>query len=112
MMRPVVQKAIVRALHTIVDQEILTWAEALERLAKLSWQISDAPWTAVFNVANGKMITAKENADLLEDLVCAHIAPTTKSEISRARKTFKEVRQKQYPVSQGELEKAIVQVGD
>jgi DNA sulfur modification protein DndB len=112
MLRPVVQKALARALQTIIDQNLLTWDEVLKRLAQLPWKISSAPWTAVFNTDNGKMITAKENTELLEDLLRAHLAPTSKAEISRARKNFKEVRQKQYPVAQEELEKAIVELGD
>jgi DNA sulfur modification protein DndB len=112
MMRPVIQKAVARALHTVLDQELLTWEEALKRLAQLPWKISSAPWTAVFNTDNGKMITAKENTELLEELLRVHLAPTSKAEISRARKTFKEVRQKQYPVTQEELEKSIVETGD
>lgn len=112
MMRPVVQKAVARALHTVLDQDLLTWEEALKRLARLPWKISDAPWTAVFNTDNGRMITAKENTELLEELLRIHLAPTSKAEISRARKTFKEVRQKQYPVTQEELEKSIVETGD
>ncbi len=110
MMRPVIQKAIARALHTIVEQELLTYNEALQRLSKLSWKISDAPWTAVFNTENNKMITAKENTELLEDLLRMHLAPISKAEITRVRKIFREVRQKQYPVSQETLEKSIVSV--
>jgi DNA sulfur modification protein DndB len=112
MMRPVVQKAVARALHTIVDQDLLTWNEALQRLALLPWKISEAPWTAVFNTDNGNMITAKENVELLEDLLRIHLAPTSKADITRARKMFKEVRQKQYPIAQEDLEKGIVKPAD
>jgi hypothetical protein len=108
MMRPVIQKAVARALQTIVDQELLTFNNVLQRLAQLQWKISSPPWTAVFNVDNSKMITAKENVELLEDMVRVHLAPTSKAEIARVRKEFKEIRQKQYPISQEQLEKSIV----
>lgn len=108
MMRPIIQKAVARAIHTIMDQELLSFDDALSRISALPWKISNAPWVAVFNTDNGKMITAKENADLLEDLLLAHIAPTSKSEITRARKNFKEIRQNNYPVSQEQLEKGII----
>lgn len=107
-MRPIVQKAIARALHTIVDQELLSFDDALARISKLPWKISQAPWVAVFNSDNGKMITAKENSELLVELLLAHIAPTSKAEIIRARKNFKEIRQKDYTISQADMEKSIV----
>jgi len=108
MMRPIIQKAVARALQTVIDQELLSFDDALARLSKLPWKISSAPWTAVFNTDNGKMITAKENSELLEDLLLAHIAPTSKAEITRARKSFKDIRQNNYPISQEQLEKAII----
>ncbi len=108
MLRPVVQKAVARVLRTIVDQDLLSWEEALERLLKLPWKISDAPWVSVFNPENSKMITAKENTELLEEMLRVHLAPTSKAEVTRARKTFKEVRQKQYPVAQDDLELGIL----
>lgn len=112
MMRPVVQKAVARAIQTIIDQELLTYEQALERLAKLTWRIANAPWTAVFNTENNKMITAKENTELLEELVRVHIAPTSKAEIARARKNFKAIRLSNYPVSQELLEKSLIEVAD
>lgn len=108
MMRPIVQKAVVRAIHTIVDQELLSFDATLARISTLPWRISQAPWTAVFNSDNNKMITAKENSELLVELLLTHIAPASKAEITRARKNFKEIRQKDYPVSQTELEKSII----
>ncbi|WP_101947987.1 DNA sulfur modification protein DndB [Mycobacterium sp. 3519A] len=112
MMRPVVQKALARAIQTVVDQELLTYDQVLERIAKLTWKISNAPWTAVFNTENNKMITAKENTELLEELIRAHIAPTSKAEIARARKNFKAIRLSNYPASQEQLEKSIIEVAD
>jgi DNA sulfur modification protein DndB len=108
LMRPVIQRAVARVLNAIIDQELLTWDDALDRLSKLPWRIGDPPWIAVFNPDNGKMITAKENTEVLEELLRVHLAPRNKAEITRARKTFKEVRQKQYPVSHDELESFIV----
>jgi DNA sulfur modification protein DndB len=110
LMRPVVQKAIVRVVRAIIDQDLLTWEEVLDRLSLLSWEISQPPWIAVFNPANSKMITAKENTQLLEELIRVHLAPLTKAEINRARRAFREIRQKQYPISAEDLEAGIVSV--
>lgn len=108
LMRPVAQRAVARALRSIVDDRRLTWPESLDRLRRLDWQLRAAPWTAVFNTDSGKMITAKENVDLLEELLVAHLAPTTKAEISRARKNYRDIRGKTYPPSQDEMEASII----
>lgn len=108
MMRPVVQKAVVRALEQVVDQELMSWPECLDRFSALPWKIREAPWSAVFNAENGKMITAKENTELLTELIRIHIAPVNKAQISRARRAYREVRGRQYPVAQESLEAQIV----
>jgi len=102
-MRPVVQKAVVRALRDLVDQGHVTWDELIERLAGLNWHLNEEPWTAVFNTDNGKMITAKENTDLLHSLVVCHLAPSSKTEINRVRKEYKEIRGRAYKTSAEDL---------
>jgi hypothetical protein len=58
---------------------------------------------------NLAMIAAKENSELLEELLLIHIAPTSKAEITRGHKNFKEfVKKKRTPVSKEQLEKGIV----
>ena len=99
-MRPVVQKAVAKAAANLVfDQGALTWIEFLDALSALPWRLGDAPWTAIFNTADGNMITAKENTLLLDDLLVAHIAPPSKAAIQRARKRYSEIRGKHYPVT-------------
>lgn len=102
-MRPVVQKAVCKAIRSIIDQGLLDWDEILVRLGELDWELGREPWTAVFNVSNGKMITAKENAQLLHDLLLCHLAPTSKAEINRARKEYKEIRGTAYKTPAEEL---------
>jgi DNA sulfur modification protein DndB len=75
----------------------------MERLSNLPWQIGQAPWTAVFNTSNNKMVTAKENVTLLDDLVYAHVAAPSKQFIINARKEYKQVRGSVYPVSEEDL---------
>jgi DNA sulfur modification protein DndB len=108
MMRPVIQKAVVRALHHIMEQQSLDWKTCLVRISELPWHIDQAPWLAVFNPVNCKMVTAKENADILEELLIAHIAPTSKNVIARARKNYREIRNSTYPVSALEMEEALI----
>lgn len=106
-MRPVVQQAVCRALAYVVSQELRSWTEALKGLNALDWTIGEAPWTAVFNTANKKMMTAKENTTLLDDLLRVHLAPGTRAEIKRARKDFKDIVSRLYPVSEEELAKNL-----
>jgi DNA sulfur modification protein DndB len=83
-MRPVVQKTTVRVATQIAAQRVLDWDTILHRVGSLPWTIGEAPWLAVFNPANGKMITAKENVGLLDDLLYAHLAAPSKQSIARA----------------------------
>jgi DNA sulfur modification protein DndB len=108
MMRPVIQKAVARALQTVIQQDLLSWQASLDRLSALNWQLGAAPWTAVYNSSTNNMITAKENADLLEDLVRVTLAPSSKADIRRARDSYRNIRQTSYPISQADLEVAIV----
>lgn len=106
-MRPVVQKATVRAVETLIEQGALDWKTALKRLEELDWQLKAAPWRSVYNAENGRMITAKENVQLLEELLCVHLAPASKAEIARVRKAYKDVRHETYPVDAASLEKHL-----
>jgi DNA sulfur modification protein DndB len=106
-MRPVVQKAIARAIADIESQGALSWDELMTRLSKLSWRIGDAPWLSVFNPSNGKMISAKENAELLRDLLHVHLAAASKQSINRARKAYKELKGSAYPVSEEVLAQSL-----
>ena len=44
----------------------------MKELDQLQWQLGEAPWLAVFNPANNSMVTAKENASLLSQLLYVH----------------------------------------
>ena len=66
--------------------------------------IGEAPWLAVFNPDTNKMITAKENTQLLDDLLYVHIAASSKQSIVKARKQFRDVRGVAYPVTEQALQ--------
>jgi DNA sulfur modification protein DndB len=106
-MRPVVQRAVARTLRQIIDQQTVTWEEALSRLSKLDWHIGKAPWITVYaessNDTTGKMLGGKENTNLLCDLIRCHIAPQSKQAIKKARKEFKEIRGTAYPFTEEQL---------
>jgi hypothetical protein len=53
------------------------------------------------------MIPGKENAILLGDLLQVHLAPKNGQAIKRARKTFKDLRGQQYPMSEEDLAKRL-----
>ncbi|MGY1714214.1 DNA sulfur modification protein DndB [Geodermatophilus sp. SYSU D01106] len=103
LMRPIVQQAVVRVVRQIVNQKALTFEEVMSRLSELDWRLEAAPWTAVYNVATKKMITAKENVGLLVDLLYVHLAPPSAQAVKRARRSFKEITHATYPVSEETL---------
>ena len=53
------------------------------------------------------MIPGKENANLLADLLHAHLAPKNLQAIKRARKTFKDLRGQHYPITEEDLAKRL-----
>ncbi|WP_184196316.1 DNA sulfur modification protein DndB [Armatimonas rosea] len=110
-MRPVVQKAVARAVSEIVTEELLTWPEVMTRLEALEWSMGAAPWIAVFSPDSGKMLTGKDNTELLVRLLRVHLAPESKSDIQRARKSYKDIRGGMYPISEEDLTKNLVTGG-
>lgn len=115
-MRPVVQVAVVRAIRHTVQQGLLTWDQALDKLRLLDWRISQAPFLAVWQFtpevrAQGKMMTAKDNTTLLFDLLVAHLAPTSKAQIDRALRSYRQLRGSRYPVTVEELSASLVSPG-
>ena len=106
-MRPVIQKAVARVAGEIVQQGLLPWDEVMSRLAQLDWRRAAPPWIAVFTTEGARMIPGKENANLLGDLLHAHLAPKNAQAIQRARKTFKDLRGQQYPIAEEDLAKRL-----
>ena len=94
-------------MSEIVQQERLTWAEAMRRVAKLDWKMECAPWVCV-STDGGKMLTAKDNVELLCLMLHAHLAPTSAQSIRDAIKRFKEIRGYRYPIDPEVLAKGIV----
>jgi DNA sulfur modification protein DndB len=108
-MRPVVQKAVARVASEIVYQGLLSWEEVVKRLAGMDWKLASCPWQAVaaYSPDGVKMLTGKNNTELLCELLHVHLAPSSQQAIKRARKNFKEVRGSLYPVSEEELAKRL-----
>ena len=106
-MRPVIQKAVARVAGEIVQQGLLPWDKVMSRLAQLDWRLAAPPWISVFTTEGAKMIPGKENANLLGDLLHVHLAPKNAQAIKRARKTFKDLRGQQYPITEEDLEKRV-----
>lgn len=108
MMRPVVQKAVAKALEHTISQGSITWEGAMKRLAALEWKLESAPWTSVYQVDASKMLPGKDFANNLHALLVAHIAPPSKKYIKDARRQYRELRGENYPASEEELAKNIV----
>ena len=106
-MRPVVQKSVARVASEIIQQKLLGWEQINERLAELDWRMSAVPWEVVFNTERGSMRTGKEYTGLLDELLHVHIAPTSAQAIKRARKNYKEITGKTYPIAEDVLVKRI-----
>lgn len=109
MMRPVVQKAVVRVTCQLVEEGRLTWDEALDRLRALSWKMHDVPWNSVFNIAKGTMISGKDHAQLLDQLLRVHIRPNTIEDVKRARRAYRDLMGRTYPIKEEELTQLVRQ---
>lgn len=114
MMRPIIQMAIARAASQLVESDTLTWKEVLARLKKLEWKLAAPPWLAVVSVDgnSAKMLTQRENVELLDNLLLAHLAPPSKKHIERARREFRRLRGKEYSVKEEDLSQLIIKESD
>jgi len=108
-MRPVVQVAVARALrHLVLEQQELSWDEALRRLSELDWRMASPPWSAVFSEdptkpGAGKMAAGKGFSELLDSLLLVHVAPGSRAQIQRATKEYRTQKGKRYPMTEDEL---------
>jgi DNA sulfur modification protein DndB len=107
-MRPVVQIQVAKVVHQIMEDELLGWPELMTRLKSLDWRIGTAPFSAVWldtpdTARKGKMISGRDHADLLHDLLLVHLAPSSKAQISRAMRTYRDYKKENYPISMNEL---------
>ncbi|TXJ76502.1 DGQHR domain-containing protein [Streptomyces lavendulae] len=112
-MRPAVQVQVARAVRHIIEQRLLDWPRLLERLSELEWQMSAAPFSAVWQETpdgasrKGKMIPAKDNNQALYELLLVHLAPNSRAQIDRALRAYRTVKNDRYPVSADELAKRL-----
>lgn len=103
-MRPIVQLAVARAARHIATRHLLTWDVTLERLHALDWRMDAAPFNAVWQATpdakstKGKMISGKENQELLRDFLMVHLAPESKAQINRALSSYRSLKGVKYPV--------------
>ncbi|RPK63408.1 hypothetical protein EES43_11585 [Streptomyces sp. ADI96-02] len=105
-MRPAIQVQVARVVRHVLEQEALTWPEAMKRLAALDWKMTSAPFSSMWietpeGKAKGKM--ASGNTQLLYDLLLVHLAPRSKAQISRALRSYADVMKAKYPVPAEEL---------
>lgn len=109
-MRPVIQKAVARVVAEIIQQGRLNWGEVMRRLAKLDWELTKEPWICVAT-DSGKMLAAKDNVELLCQMLHAHLAPASAQSVKETLKRFKEIRGTRYRIDAEDLCKAIVKRG-
>lgn len=104
-MRSMIQRAVTRVIAKLIERKTVNWEILLKRLSNLDWRLSEAPWISVVSL-NGdkvKMLTGRNNVELLEDLLLVHLAPNSKSEIKRALAKFKEIRGDKYQIPEETL---------
>lgn len=102
-MRPNIQRAVARVISQLIDQDILTWETIMSRLSELDWRLGAGPWLAAYLPEQNRMLTSRDNTDLLDDLLWVHLAPESAQAIKRARRSFKELRGTNYPISEADL---------
>lgn len=111
-MRPAVQSQVAKALRHVIEHELIDWPEAMKRLSELDWKISSVPFSTMWiptpdGTRKGKMAAGKEHSNLLYDLLLAHLAPTSKAQISRAVRAYKDLHREQYPIAVEQLARLI-----
>jgi DNA sulfur modification protein DndB len=112
-MRPVVQIAVSRAVHQVIEQGLVDWKGALSRLSALDWRMVSGPFLSVWQETGGpggkgKMINGKDFTSLLFELLVVHIAPSTKAQIDRAIKSYRSLKNLKYFMTVDELAMNVV----
>ena len=107
-MRPAVQAQIAKAVHDIMEEDLLDWPALMKRLKTLDWRMSAVPFSAVWldtpNMSRkGKMATGKDQSGLLYDLLRVHLAPSSKTQITRAMRNYRDHKKENYPISMSDL---------
>jgi DNA sulfur modification protein DndB len=104
LMRPVIQKAVARAAQLLIEeQKALSWKDFLKGLSDIDWRMEEAPWSSVFIPGRGTIQAGKDFTDLLLQLLLVHLAPTSRQEIKRARKAYRDLKGTMYPTSEDAL---------
>jgi DNA sulfur modification protein DndB len=101
-MRSMIQRAVTRCMKNVLEQNSVKWEDLTDRLQKLDWRLSAAPWVSVVNNNGGKikMLTGRDYVALLDELLKVHLAPNSKSEIKRALSKYKELKNHKYPLQE------------
>ena len=99
-MRPVVQRYLAETLDWLVDdQRRLSWDSALERLGGLEWELGSPPWLAVYSTELDRMLTGRDNVQLLKNLLEVHLSPASADQIQAVREEYHGLIGADYPVS-------------
>jgi DNA sulfur modification protein DndB len=104
-MRSMIQRAVTRCIKNAIAQGTISWDEIMSRLNKLDWKLCNAPWNSVISMNDNKvkMLTSRDYATLLDELLKMHIAPNNKTEIRRVLKSYKNLKNVDYPISEEAL---------
>lgn len=112
-MRPVVQRYLAETLDWLVDdQKRLSWDSALERLGSLDWELGSPPWLAVYSAELNRMLTGRDNIQLLKNLLEVHLSPASAGQIEDARGEYRGLFGSDYPVSADALAARLAAGGD
>lgn len=111
MLRGVVQRSVTQTIGEVCGSKVLSWDQALARLSSLQWSLAAPPWTSVARKdgKNVRMLTSRDFKALLLDLLRVHIAPTSKADIARARKSYSDLFSEKYPISADDLAKNLIE---
>lgn len=109
-LKGVIQKSISKVVSELIQDNLLTWSIALERLQNLQWRLDAAPWTSVvmFSDDKRKMLTNREFVGLLESVLKMHLAPKSKNDIKRTRKIYQDLKGVAYPIEEKDLLELLI----
>jgi DGQHR domain-containing protein len=98
-MRPIVQEALTKAIAQCLQQGLIDWSGAMKKVSELDWQLKSAPWTAIWSAEGNKILSGTDYSKVLVDLLICNIAPPSKQFVKDARRSYKNLRERDYPQS-------------
>ena len=111
-LKGIIQRVICEVINETVKSHGVDIHAVCSKLKTLDWKLGSLPWSSVARFQDGKIkvLTGRDDVALLKEMLKVHLFPISKQQIIRARQSYKQLRNEDYPVSAQMLEVNLVRI--